>query len=253
MTDASLPEPQAPDPETPVEPAALVLPAVSEPPLDERAPWLEHREIVDAIRISGAETPAFLTADGVAITTTGIGKSDAATTVAALLASPGFDLDSAYVLSRGSRAPRPRRPRSVPSSSETPSSTGIVNTGGIEANAETSRATRSRRSSTGLATMFTTSTTGSSSVRSGPPDPSTSGRTTTLAPPSAGTPPPSTAVRPSSGGRPSAATSSGTARGTPARSSGSAGATGSAPTRRRRWKTPRPQPPSSGSGCSIDI
>jgi purine nucleoside permease len=101
MTDASLPEPRAPDPETPVEPAALVLPAVSEPPLDERAPWLEHREIVDAIRISGAETPAFLTADGVAITTTGIGKSDAATTVAALLASPGFDLDSAYVLSAG--------------------------------------------------------------------------------------------------------------------------------------------------------
>jgi purine nucleoside permease len=101
MNDLSLPEPRAPDPETPIEPAALVLLAASEPPLDERAPWLDRHDVVDAIRIRGAKTPLYLTPDGVAITTTGIGKSDAATTVTALLASPDIDLDSAYVCSAG--------------------------------------------------------------------------------------------------------------------------------------------------------
>ncbi|ELY44368.1 phosphorylase family protein [Natronorubrum sulfidifaciens] len=97
----SLPEPRDPDPSAPVHPAGVVLPAVAESPLDERAPWLERYEIVDALAIPGTETPLYLTASELAITTTGIGKSDAATTVTALLASPGVDLDSAYVVSSG--------------------------------------------------------------------------------------------------------------------------------------------------------
>ncbi|WP_265110360.1 purine nucleoside permease [Halosolutus halophilus] len=101
MTDRTLPAPRDPDPDDPAEPAALVLPAVGEPPLNEREPWLERHDIVDALSIPGAETPLYLTADGVAVTTTGIGKSDAATTTAALLAAPGVDLDAAYVVTAG--------------------------------------------------------------------------------------------------------------------------------------------------------
>ncbi|MFA9425341.1 phosphorylase [Natronorubrum sp. A-ect3] len=99
--DESLPAPREPDPNTPVCLTGLVLTAVAESPLDERAPWLERYEIVDALAIPGTETPLYLTASGLAITTTGIGKSDAATTVTALLASPRVDLDSAYIVSSG--------------------------------------------------------------------------------------------------------------------------------------------------------
>ncbi|QFU82885.1 phosphorylase family protein [Natronorubrum aibiense] len=99
--DEPLPTPREPDPNAPVCPTGLVLTAAFEPPLDERAPWLERYEIVDALAVPGAETPLYLTASGFAITTTGIGKSDAATTVTALLGSSGVDLDSAYVVSSG--------------------------------------------------------------------------------------------------------------------------------------------------------
>ncbi|RQH03515.1 phosphorylase family protein [Natrarchaeobius oligotrophus] len=94
-------DPGPPEPDDPVRPAALVLPAVSEPPLNELGPWLERAEVVDAVAVPGTDAPLALTADGRAITTTGIGKSDAATTVAALLATPGVDLESAYVVSCG--------------------------------------------------------------------------------------------------------------------------------------------------------
>ncbi|WP_049889140.1 phosphorylase family protein [Natronolimnohabitans innermongolicus] len=97
----SLPTPRAPDPTDPLCPAAVVLTAAFEAPLDERRPWLERHEIADAIEVPGAETPLYVTDSDVAITTTGIGKSDAATTVTALLANPGLDLESAYVLSCG--------------------------------------------------------------------------------------------------------------------------------------------------------
>lgn len=101
MTDA-LPDPRSPDPHDPIEPAAVVLPAVAfEPPLDERRPWLEDHEIVDALEVAGLETPVFVTAENVAVTTTGLGKSQAAATVATLAAAPGVSLESAYVLSVG--------------------------------------------------------------------------------------------------------------------------------------------------------
>ncbi len=101
MTAGSLPEPRSPAPHDPVQPRALVLPAVSEPPIDERRPWLERYEYVDALSVPGLETPVFLSETGLAVTTTGLGKSDAATTVATLLSAPGLDLTSAYVVSAG--------------------------------------------------------------------------------------------------------------------------------------------------------
>ncbi|NKE34501.1 purine nucleoside permease [Natronococcus sp. JC468] len=109
MSDPPIPEPRRIDPDDPVRSAALVLVAVAEPPLDERRPWLERADLVDALSVPGADTPIYLTDDGVAITTTGIGKSDAAATTTALLASPGLDLESAYVLSAGIAGGPPSR------------------------------------------------------------------------------------------------------------------------------------------------
>ncbi|WP_339104580.1 phosphorylase [Haloterrigena salinisoli] len=100
-SDNALSIARSPDPDDPVVPAALVLTAAFEDPLDERRPWLERYEITDALEVPGAETPVYLTDAGIAVTTTGIGKSDAATTVTALLAAPGIDLESAYVVSCG--------------------------------------------------------------------------------------------------------------------------------------------------------
>ncbi|ELY89562.1 purine nucleoside permease [Natrialba hulunbeirensis JCM 10989] len=109
MNDLAVPEPRETDPNELIRPAALVLPAVAEPPLTERRPWLERSDIVDAVSVSGAKTPVYLTSDGVAITTTGIGKSDAATSVTALLASPEIDLSAAYVVSAGIAGGPPER------------------------------------------------------------------------------------------------------------------------------------------------
>lgn len=109
MNDLAVPEPREPDPGKSIRPAALVLPAVAEPPLTERRPWLERTAIVDAFSITGVKTPVYLTAAGVAITTTGIGKSDAATTVTALLASSEIDLSAAYVVSAGIAGGPPER------------------------------------------------------------------------------------------------------------------------------------------------
>ncbi|MFC4436826.1 MULTISPECIES: purine nucleoside permease [Natrialbaceae] len=101
MSDRTLPEPRPPAPDAPIQPTALVLTAVAEPPLDERGAWLERYEPTDALAVPGTDTPLYVTESGIAITTTGIGKSDAATTTASLLATPGVDLGSAYVLSAG--------------------------------------------------------------------------------------------------------------------------------------------------------
>ncbi|WP_020657228.1 phosphorylase family protein [Natronorubrum tibetense] len=100
-TDRPLPVPRDPDPEDPIAPDALVLTAAFEDPLDERRPWLERDDLVGALEIPGAETPVYVTDSGIAVTTTGIGKSDAATTVTAILSNPGVDLESTYVVSCG--------------------------------------------------------------------------------------------------------------------------------------------------------
>ncbi|SDQ32849.1 phosphorylase family protein [Natronobacterium texcoconense] len=101
MSDLSVPEPRPLERGETVRPSVLVMPAVAEPPLAERRPWLESHEVVDAITVPGCYTPIYLTSDEIAITTTGIGKSDAATTVAALLSNSAVDLSAAYVLSTG--------------------------------------------------------------------------------------------------------------------------------------------------------
>ncbi|EMA41162.1 phosphorylase family protein [Halobiforma nitratireducens] len=116
--DLDLPEPEplerlADDgPGPALQPSALVLPAVADPPLDERRAWLEHyaADLERAVLVPGAYTPIYLTDDaGVAITTTGIGKSDAAATVAALFGAPTIDLSAAYVVSAGIAGGAPER------------------------------------------------------------------------------------------------------------------------------------------------
>ncbi|MEY7850783.1 phosphorylase [Natrarchaeobius sp. A-rgal3] len=97
----SRPKPRSLEADETVRPTALVLPAVAEDPLDEREPWLESHDLEAAYEIAGIRTPLYLTADGVAITTTGIGKTAAATTTTALLSNPAVDLESAYVVSCG--------------------------------------------------------------------------------------------------------------------------------------------------------
>ena len=109
MSGRSLPEPRRPDPTDPVRPRALALPAVGGPRIDERRPWLERADVVDAVSVPGLDSPLYLDGDGVAVTTTGLGKAEAATTVATLLASAAIDLDGAYVLSAGVAGAAPAR------------------------------------------------------------------------------------------------------------------------------------------------
>ncbi len=109
MSGRPLPEPRRPDPTDPVRPRALALPAVGGPRIDERQPWLERADVVDAVSVPGLDSPLYLDGDGIAVTTTGLGKAEAATTVATLLASAGIDLDGAYVLSAGVAGAAPAR------------------------------------------------------------------------------------------------------------------------------------------------
>lgn len=106
------PTPGPLDPDDPVRPSVVVLPAVAfDPPLDELAPWLDRLPISEAFSVRGADGPLYVTArdGGVAVTTTGMGKSEAATTVAALHGAPGFDVSSAYWLSAGIAGAAPER------------------------------------------------------------------------------------------------------------------------------------------------
>ncbi|WP_247729418.1 purine nucleoside permease [Halovivax limisalsi] len=106
----SLPTPRPLDPTAAVEPAVLVLPAVTyEPPFDERRRWLDRLSIRAAYTIPGAESPLYLSEDGVAVTTTGLGKAPAATTVAALWCADGLDLDATTVISAGIAGAPPER------------------------------------------------------------------------------------------------------------------------------------------------
>ena len=91
-----------------IEPDVLLLPAIAfDPPWDERAPWLEEYDVVDGVTIRGADGPLYYTDDGLAITTTGMGKTDAAATVAALFSTPELSLESTTVLSVGIAGGRP--------------------------------------------------------------------------------------------------------------------------------------------------
>lgn len=96
----------------PVAPDVLVLPAFAtedfELPDEESADapteldrWLDAYDFEHEIRVPGANAPVWYTDDGVAITTTGMGKTEAAATVAALLASPELDLSETYFVTAG--------------------------------------------------------------------------------------------------------------------------------------------------------
>ncbi|AGB16889.1 purine nucleoside permease [Halovivax ruber XH-70] len=108
-TDRPTPEPL--DSAASIAPAVLVLPAVAfDPPFDERELWLERLPIETAYEIPGADGPLYVTADTrVAVTTTGLGKAPAATTVAALWGAGGLDLSETYWLSAGIAGSAPAR------------------------------------------------------------------------------------------------------------------------------------------------
>ncbi|WP_290817216.1 phosphorylase [Halovivax sp.] len=109
---AELPSPRSLDPDETVSPSVVVLPAVSfDPPLDELAPWLDRLPIADAVSVPGADAPLSLTDPdgGVAVTTSGMGKAPAATTVAALHCADGLDVSSAHWVSAGIAGAAPQR------------------------------------------------------------------------------------------------------------------------------------------------
>jgi purine nucleoside permease len=73
---------------------------------DEDAPteldrWLDAYEFDRAVEIPGANAPVRYTDDGIGLTPTGMGKSEAAATVAALLAAPELDLSDAHFVTAG--------------------------------------------------------------------------------------------------------------------------------------------------------
>jgi purine nucleoside permease len=63
--------------------------------------WLDAYDFTNEIQVRGANAPVWYTDDGVGITPTGMGKTAAATTVTALLASPEIDLSEAHFVTAG--------------------------------------------------------------------------------------------------------------------------------------------------------
>ncbi|WP_049972369.1 phosphorylase family protein [Haladaptatus cibarius] len=93
---------------SPIELEILLLPAfaaddfVSDDDLpNEVERWFDAYDFANKIDVPGANMPIQYTDDGVAITSTGMGKSAAATTVASILASPKIDCSDMYFLSVG--------------------------------------------------------------------------------------------------------------------------------------------------------
>lgn len=89
----------------------LVLPAFVEAPdfPGELAPWLDHLSDPTVRSVEGIPEPVRIDDRGLAVVPTGIGKTDAAATVATLLAGDAVDLSSAYVLSAGIAGGHPHR------------------------------------------------------------------------------------------------------------------------------------------------
>jgi purine nucleoside permease len=81
---------------------ALVCPAVHHVAgLSELRPWLDGFDPTRELSLPGLADPLRVTDDGVGLVATGIGKADAATTVATLFASPRVDCSAATVLTVG--------------------------------------------------------------------------------------------------------------------------------------------------------
>jgi purine nucleoside permease len=80
----------------------LVCPAVHHVAgLSELRPWLDRFDPTRELSLPGLVDPLRVTDDGVGLVATGIGKADAATTVATLFASPRVDCSGATVLTVG--------------------------------------------------------------------------------------------------------------------------------------------------------
>ena len=91
---------------------ALVLPAfedLADLP-GEATPWHDAYDLDRFASIDGVPTPVRYGDRGVAVVPTGIGKTAAATTTAALCSSPRIDLDGALVLSVGAAGGPPALP-----------------------------------------------------------------------------------------------------------------------------------------------
>ncbi|WP_458209404.1 phosphorylase family protein [Haladaptatus sp. NG-SE-30] len=74
---------------------------------DEFQPWLDAYDFSHEVSVPGANMPVYHTDDGIGITATGMGKADAAATVTAVLAHPGFDCSDTYFLTVGIAGVRP--------------------------------------------------------------------------------------------------------------------------------------------------
>jgi purine nucleoside permease len=68
---------------------------------DEFELWREAYEFEESVSIPGANMPVYYTDDGIGITSTGMGKADAAATVTAVLASPKIDSSEGYFVTVG--------------------------------------------------------------------------------------------------------------------------------------------------------
>ncbi|WP_432035740.1 hypothetical protein [Streptomyces cucumeris] len=67
----------------------------------ETRPWLEREPLARTVDVPGATAPLRCSGRGLCVTTTGMGKANAAAAVAAVLNSPRLDLDRAYFLTAG--------------------------------------------------------------------------------------------------------------------------------------------------------
>lgn len=67
----------------------------------ETAPWLREESLPLTVDVPGAYSPVRCDSQGLCVLTTGMGKSNAAATMSAVLDSPRFDFDGAYFLSAG--------------------------------------------------------------------------------------------------------------------------------------------------------
>lgn len=88
----------------------LVCPAFVDAPgfPGELAPWLDAYDLEER-SVPGVPEPVRVDRRGLAVAPTGIGKTEAAATVAALFAGDAFDLADAYVLSAGIAGGTPER------------------------------------------------------------------------------------------------------------------------------------------------
>lgn len=107
VDDWPAPEPLPTD--EPIRPRVLLLPAARLPGIDELDPWLEDLAPERVHQLPGGDGPLYLSADGIAVTTTGVGKVDAATTVTALCSRPEIALGETILLTVGIAGGHPAR------------------------------------------------------------------------------------------------------------------------------------------------